>query len=385
MLEASKKLDFETAAKKRDLLEALSVMQSNQGVDDMDTSEDSRDYAAIEMRAYLCTVSIMQFRDGRLIGKAMYRAECLGDETETLLSFLIQYYSDGDTLPHELYVSHDIDAELLSKFFKEELGKPLSVEIPKDGKHYRILRLAGENASRDVEKRLKNVDNTPALERLREITNIDTLPSLIEGFDIAQLSGKYTVASLIVFRDGNPSNKEYRHFSMKSLEDNEINDFQSIHEAVFRRYKRQRDEKAQLPDLLMVDGGIGQVNAAIAALDELGLSFPVVGLAEKHEEIVFPDNTSLLLDHSDPGLRVLIALRDECHRFATSFNQRMRSKDASFKLLESIDGVGPERSKRIMQTYQSVEAILSLTPEELAKGAKIPLPVAERVLRKLNF
>ena len=385
MLEASKKLDFETAAKKRDLLEALSVMQSNQGVDDMDTSEDSRDYAAIEMRAYLCTVSIMQFRDGRLIGKAMYRAECLGDETETLLSFLIQYYSDGDTLPHELYVSHDIDAELLSKFFKEELGKPLSVEIPKDGKHYRILRLAGENASRDVEKRLKSVENTPALERLKEITNIDSLPSLIEGFDIAQLSGKYTVASLIVFRDGNPSNKEYRHFSMKSLEENEINDFQSIHEAVFRRYKRQRDEKAQLPDLLMVDGGIGQVNAAIAALDELGLSFPVVGLAEKHEEIVFPDNTSLLLDHSDPGLRVLIALRDECHRFATSFNQRMRSKDASFKLLESIDGVGPERSKRIMQTYQSVEAILSLTPEELAKGAKIPLPVAERVLRKLNF
>ena len=385
MLEASKKLDFETAAKKRDLLEALSVMQSNQGVDDMDTSEDSRDYAAIEMRAYLCTVSIMQFRDGRLIGKAMYRAECLGDETETLLSFLIQYYSDGDTLPHELYVSHDIDAELLSKFFKEELGKTLKVEIPKDGKHYRILRLAGENATRDVEKRLKSVDNTPALERLKEITNIDTLPSLIEGFDIAQLSGKYTVASLIVFRDGNPSNKEYRHFSMKSLEENEINDFQSIHEAVFRRYKRQRDEKAQLPDLLMVDGGIGQVNAAIAALDELGLSFPVVGLAEKHEEIVFPDNTSLLLDHSDPGLRVLIALRDECHRFATSFNQRMRSKDASFKLLESIDGVGPERSKRIMQTYQSVEAILSLTPEELAKGAKIPLPVAERVLRKLNF
>ena len=385
MLEASKKLDFETAVKKRHLLEALSVMQSNQGVDDMDTSEDSRDYAAIEMRAYLCTVSIMQFRDGRLIGKAMYRAECLGDETETLLSFLIQYYSDGDTLPHELYVSHDIDADLLSKFFKEELGKPLKVEIPKDGKHYRILRLAGENATRDVEKRLKSVDNTPALERLKEITNIDTLPSLIEGFDIAQLSGKYTVASLIVFRDGNPSNKEYRHFSMKSLEENEINDFQSIHEAVFRRYKRQRDEKAQLPDLLMVDGGIGQVNAAIAALDELGLSFPVVGLAEKHEEIVFPDNTSLLLDHSDPGLRVLIALRDECHRFATSFNQRMRSKDASFKLLESIDGVGPERSKRIMQTYQSVEAILSLTPEELAKGAKIPLPVAERVLRKLNF
>ena len=385
MMDASKALDFEKAAEKRDLMEALKVMQRNQLVDDMDRSEDSRDYAAIEMRAYLCTVSIMQFRDGRLIGKAMYRAECLGDETETLLSFLIQYYSDGDTLPKELYVSHDIDSELLSSYFNKELGCPLKIEIPKDGKHYRILRMAGENATRDVEKRLKALDNTPALERLKEITNLSKIPFLLEGFDIAQLSGKYTVASLIVFRDGNPSNKEYRHFSMKSLGENEINDFQSIHEAVYRRYRRQKEENNQLPDLLMVDGGIGQVNAAIAALDKLGLSFPVVGLAEKHEEIVFPDNTSLLLDHSDPGLRVLIALRDECHRFATSFNQRMRRKEASFSLLESIDGVGKERSRRIMETYGSVEAILSLSPQELAKGAKIPLPVAERVLRKLNF
>ena len=385
MLEASKALDFETAAKKRDLLEALRVMQRNQSVDDMDRNEEGRDYAAIEMRSYLCTVSIMQFRSGRLIGKAMYRSECMGDETETLLSFLVQYYSDGDSLPEELYVSHEIDAELLSTFFKEEMGRKLKVEIPREGKHYRILRMAGENASRDVEKRLRSVDNTSGLERLKEITGISVLPRHLEGFDIAQLSGKYTVASMIVFRDGNPSNKEYRHFSMKSLEENEINDFQSMYEAVFRRYRRLRDEKSELPDLLMVDGGIGQVNAAIRALDELGLSFPVVGLAERLEEIVFPDNTSILLDHSDPGLRVLIALRDECHRFATSFNQRMRSKEASFSLLESIEGVGKARSRRIMEKYVTVEAILSLTAEELSKGAGIPLTVAERVLRKLNF
>ena len=136
-----------------------------------------------------------------------------------------------------------------------------------------------------------------------------------------------------------------------------------MYEAVYRRYRRLRDEKSELPDLLMVDGGIGQVNAAIRALDELGLSFPVVGLAERLEEIVFPDNTSILLDHSDPGLRVLIALRDECHRFATSFNQRMRSKEASFSLLESIEGVGKARSRRIMEKYVTVEAILSLTAE----------------------
>ena len=387
MTEAAKKLDYETAAAKRDLRQALLVMQKNQAMEDLNRTEnaDKRDYAAIEMRAYLCTVSIMQFRDGRLIGKALYRSECLGDETETLLSFLIQYYSDGDSLPKELYVSHDIDPELLQKYFSEELRGSISVNVPKDGKHFRILRLASENASRDVEKRLRSIDNTPALERLMEICGLEKPPRLIEGYDIAQLSGKYTVSSLIVFRDGNPSNREYRHFSMKSLEEGEIDDFKSIHEAVFRRYRRQRDEKNELPGLIMIDGGLGQVHAALSSLDELGLSIPVVGLAKRIETIVFPDGRELVLDHSDPGLRVLIAVRDECHRFATSFNQRMRSTDASFKLLESIEGVGKERSRRIMEKYGCIEDILSLSREELAKGAGIPVAVAERVLRKLNF
>ncbi len=387
MTEAAKKLDFETAAAKRDLRQALLVMQKNQAMEDLNRTQavDKRDYAAIEMRAYLCTVSIMQFRDGRLIGKALYRSECLGDETETLLSFLIQYYSDGDSLPKELYVSHDIDAALLQKYFREELKGNISVNVPKDGKHFRILRLASENASRDVEKRLRSVDNTPALSRLMEICGLDKLPRLIEGYDIAQLSGKYTVSSLIVFRDGNPSNREYRHFSMKSLEEGEIDDFKSIHEAVLRRYRRQRDEKNELPGLIMIDGGLGQVHAALSALDELGLSIPVVGLAKRIETIVFPDGRELVLDHTDEGLRVLIAVRDECHRFATSFNQRMRSTDASFKLLESIEGVGKARSRRIMEKYGTVEDILSLTSGELAEGAGIPVSVAERVLRKLNF
>ena len=383
MQKSAKELDFETAARKRDQLQALTVMQKNQMVEDFTT--DSRDYVAIEMRSYLCTISIMQFRSGRLIGKALYRAECLGDETETLFSFLVQYYSDGDTLPQEIFVSCDIDTELLAKYFNEELRSPVYITVPKDGKHYRILRMAAENASRDVEKRLRDVDNTPSLEALQKELGLEDIPRHIEGFDIAQLSGKYTVASLIVFRDGNPSNKEYRHFSIKSLE-GKIDDFQSMREAVGRRYQRLLNEGAEMPDLLMVDGGKGQVSAALDSLSALGLDFPVVGLAKEHEEIVFPgDRESLLLDHSDPGLRVLIAVRDECHRFATSFNQRMRSRDASFSLLESIDGIGPERSKRIMQKYGSVEAILSLSPDELAKGASIPKNVAERVIHKLSF
>lgn len=383
MLDASRELDFERAAKKRDLLEALRSMQKNQSVEEH-SEENARDYAAIEMRSYLCTISIMQFREGRLIGKALYRSDTMGDETETLFSFLIQYYSDGESLPDELFVSHDIDSELLSKYFKDALNSSIYVTVPKEGKHFRILRMAAENASRDVEKRLQEIDNTPSLERLKEVLSLDVLPRHIEGFDIAQLSGKYTVASLIVFRNGNSSNKEYRHFSMKTL-DGKIDDFKSIYEAVYRRYKRLRDEKGEMPELIMIDGGKGQVGSALEALSELGLSILVIGLAKEHEEIVFYDRPSIFLDHGDPALRVLIAVRDECHRFATSFNQRMRSKEASFSLLESIEGVGKERSKRIMTTFGSVEEILKLTPEELSKGAKIPLAVAERVLRKLNF
>lgn len=386
MYDASKRLDFETAAKKRDILEALKGVQSNQMVQDWN-DEESKDYVAIEMRSYLTTISIMQFRNGSLIGKALYRSESLGDETETLFSFIVQYYSDGESLPHEIYVSHEIDASLIERFFDENYSHRVKVLLPRDGKHYRILRLAQENATRDIEKRLKETDNTPALEILRKELSLERLPRHIEGFDIAQLSGKYTVASLIVFRDGNPSRSEYRHFSIKSLE-GKIDDFESMREAVSRRYSRLLAENAELPDLLMIDGGKGQVNAVLEILEALGIAdrIPVIGLAKEHEELVPPrDGETIRLPHSNEGLRVLIAVRDECHRFATSFNQRMRSKEASFSLLESIEGMGKKRSERVMKVFGSVERILSLSPEELSKGASIPLDVARRILHKLNF
>ena len=386
MYDASKRLDFETAAKKRDILEALNGVQSNQMVQDWN-DEESKDYVAIEMRSYLTTISIMQFRNGSLIGKALYRSESLGDETETLFSFIVQYYSDGESLPHEIYVSHEIDASLIERFFDENYSHRVKVLLPRDGKHYRILRLAQENATRDIEKRLKETDNTPALEILRKELSLERLPRHIEGFDIAQLSGKYTVASLIVFRDGNPSRSEYRHFSIKSLE-GKIDDFESMREAVSRRYSRLLAENAELPDLLMIDGGKGQVNAVLEILEALGIAdrIPVIGLAKEHEELVPPrDGETIRLPHSNEGLRVLIAVRDECHRFATSFNQRMRSKEASFSLLESIEGMGKKRSERVMKAFGSVERILSLSPEELSKGASIPLDVARRILHKLNF
>ena len=384
MAVAAKQMEYEVAAKKRDLLQAVRSVSKAQMVEDYSDTE-SRDYAAIEMRSPLCTVALMQFRDGKLIGRALYRAQTFGDESETLLNFLTQYYEDGRQIPGELYVSHEIDLELISRYFREFLKKDVKVSVPREGKDFRILRMAAENASRDVEKRLKSKDNSKALEMLRDILDLEDVPELIEGFDIAQLNGKYTVASLISFVNGNPNPAGYRRFNIKSLE-GAIDDFGAMREAVYRRYSRVINENLQRPGLLLIDGGKGQVNVAREVLDDLGLAdVPVVGLAKRYETIVFDDDRpDLRLDHSNEALRVLIAVRDECHRFATGANQAMRSKEASFHLLQSVPGIGKATSDKIMNAFTTLDDVVNCSAEEISKRAGIPLKTAENLLSKLR-
>ncbi|MFA6682612.1 MAG: excinuclease ABC subunit UvrC, partial [Sphaerochaeta sp.] len=384
MVTASKALNFEEAAIKRDQIDAITTTGTEQQVQDF--AQESRDYAAIEMRGPLCTISLMQMRDGRLIGRALYRAETLGEETDTLLNFLVQYYADGMKLPQFLYVSHEIDIQLIRQYFAELLGGRLEVSLPLEGKHYRILRMARENASRDVEKRLKSKDNTQALGELAQVLNLSSPPSLIEGFDIAQLSGKYTVASLISFREGNPDKPNYRRYNIKSLQ-GKVDDYESMREASARRYTKILNENLERPNLLIVDGGKGQVNAVREVLDDLGMfDIPIIGLAEKFETIIFDDDRPpLVLPEYSEALRLVIAVRDECHRFATSANQAARSRDASFQLLQSVEGIGKKRSMDLMKTFGSLEVMLSKQPEDLAKEGSMPLPVAQRLLKQLNL
>ncbi len=387
MMVASKAMEYEVAAKKRDMLVALQSVSKAQMVEDhsADASMESRDYAAVEMRSPLCTVSIMQFRDGKLIGRALYRAQTFGDESETLLNFLTQYYEDGREIPNEIFISHEVDIELISRYFHEVLGHDVRFQVPKEGRDFRILRMAAENASRDVEKRLKSRDNTKALEELQSVAGLEELPELIEGFDIAQLSGKYTVASLISFVDGNPNPAGYRRFNIRSLE-GAIDDFGAMREAVYRRYSRVIEENLKKPNLVLIDGGHGQVNVARDVLDELGLAdVPVLGLAKEYETIVFDDGRpDLRLDHSNEGLRVLIAVRDECHRFATGANQAMRSKETSFHLLQSVPGIGPKISDKIMEAFTTLDDVVQCTPQEISQRAGVSLNVAENLLKRLK-
>lgn len=384
MQKASKELRFEEAATKRDQIETVKMISTDQQVQEF--SEENRDYAAIEMRGPLCTISLMQMREGQLIGRALYRAETFGDETETLLAFLIQYYADGMKLPQYLYVSHDIELELIRRYFFEQFGGKLEVSLPIEGKHFRILRMARENATRDVEKRLKNKDNTEALYLLKEVLHLESEPTLIEGFDVSHLQGKHTVASLISFRNGNPDKPNYRRYNIRSVE-GRIDDYDSIREAVARRYQKILNENLERPGLLLIDGGHGQVNAAREILDDLGIfDIPVIGLIEGSETIVFSDGREdLNLDHSHEALRVLIAVRDECHRFANASNQAARSRSASFQLLQSVDGIGKKRSEALMAQYGSLEALLAKDPHDLAKETKLPLSVAQRLLKQLSL
>ncbi len=384
MREASRALNYEEAAIKRDQIAAVKSVGTEQQVQDF--TQESRDYAAIEMRGPLCTISLMQMREGQLIGRALYRAETLADETETLLNFLVQYYADGLKLPQFLYVSHEIDIALIRRYFTEQLGGRLEVSLPLDGKHYRILRMARENAMRDVEKRLRSRDNTKALEELAVVVGLGEPPALIEGFDISHLEGKYTVASLISFRDGKADNPNYRRYNIKSL-GGKIDDYESIREAVARRYTKILNENLERPGLLIIDGGRGQVNAARSILDDLGMfDIPVIGLAEEHETIVFDDEREELhLPLDSEALRLVIAVRDECHRFATGANQALRSKEASFRLLESVPGIGRKRSEALLSRYGSLEAMLQKSAVDLSSESSIPLTVAERLIKQLSL
>ena len=380
----SREMKYEQAAEKRDLIKAIDIINAPQTAQNMRISDKS-DYVAIESNGSVFAVAIMQLRDGYLLGKAIYRAETFASEEDVLTSFLLQYYNTSKDIPQTIYISEDVNRELIEQYFKEHLGD-IKVEIPYDGKHYRALRMAEQNAKEDVEKRLKKEDNTEAVMELKEVLGLENPPRLIEGYDIAQLNGKYTVASLISFKDGKSNKQGYRRFNIKSL-DGAIDDFGAIAEATFRRYRRVVEENLERPDLVLIDGGKGQVNIAREVLDNLGLAdIPVIGLAKKQETIVFDyDREDLNLPHSNAALRLLIAIRDECHRFATTLNQRQRSSDVRFKLLCSIKGIGEKRARELMTEFDSLESILNTSALELSKRGNIPLRVAERLLKELSL
>jgi excinuclease ABC subunit C len=377
MQAASASLTFERAAKLRDAIEAIRTVQMEPEVEDF--NPETRDYIACACLDSLCTFAVFSMRGGKLLGRDMFKTEIHDDEA--FLQFMMQYYGKASDLPDQVFVSQSFETELILEFFAKERGKEVSISVPdENSRHGKILRMALMNGMQDVEKRLKLSGNIRGLEELKRVLALPSLPRRIEGFDIAQLSGKYPVASLVSFSDGNPDKKNYRRFHIKTL-GGAIDDYESIREVVARRYTRVINEGLPVPDLILIDGGKGQVNAAKEILETLGLGeVPVAGLAKQFEEIFLPGRSDpIRLPDTSEALKILQGVRDETHRFATSFNKQLREKDAKLSVLTDIPGIGPSRAAKILTAFGSLNSLRYATPEEIASKAEVPLAVAEAV------
>ena len=278
----------------------------------------------------------------------------------------------------EIFVPTQSGLEILSRWIKEELGADTEVIMctgekseSMKGSHTAAMNMALQNAKEDIIRRLRERGDLPALQELKDILGLKALPVRIEGFDIAHIGGKFPVASLISFYNGNPDKKNYRYFRLKTT-DGIIDDFQSMREATSRRYTRLLNEQAELPDLILIDGGIGQVNAVYQVLTSLNLDIPVAGLAKRDEEIWLPHaEKPVCLPKRSDALRLLQRVRDETHRFATSRNQRLRTKENTVSIFLELPGIGEKRARALSKTFTTLENFCGASESSIAEALHI--------------
>jgi excinuclease ABC subunit C len=316
-----------------------------------------------------------------MTGRDLYRTKSAAEENETLENFITAYYNPARLPPAKIFLQASVlspQSSLLS-WFQNQFGYEPNLLLPADRHHEAVMAMAHQNAGEDLRKRMKERGAGPALDELQQALRLERRPEKIEGFDIAQLDGKHPVASLISFRDGIPDKKNYRYFKLRTVI-GIVDDFAAMREAVQRRYSRLIREGKELPDLVLIDGGIGQVNAAKGVMDELGMDSDVAGLAKREEELWLPGaKEPLVLSRRSEALKVLQHVRDETHRFATGLTQRLRSGDLFFPVLESVEGIGPKRAAAIMKAFGSVTTIAAAEAAEIAERCRISEGAAKAV------
>ena len=383
MKEAAKLLQFEKAARIRDGINAVKILHMKNTVSDFDP--DSRDYIGYATEGSLISFAVLRMRNGKLESRDIYRTFSLKEDDEVMTEFFPAYYTEKENCPAFIFVPSKTDTALIRRWFKEQLKVRPSIKIvPLKGtataafpaKHRAAFEMAVQNAKEDIIRRVRERGDIPAMQELQEILSLPSLPARIEGFDIAHIGGKLPVASLISFYNGNPDKKNYRFFRLRTT-DGKIDDFASMREASFRRYSRLLREGSEMPDLIMIDGGIGQVNAVQGVLDELNLDIPIVGLAKEDEELYLPgSSTPICLPKRSDALRLLQRVRDETHRFATSRNQALRTKANVVSRFESLPHIGKKRAKLIIGKYRTLETFEMKCrefPEEVAELLSVPV------------
>lgn len=369
MIGASEAREYEKAAAYRDRMEAVQEISETQKVVDF-TSED-RDYVGMARRGERYAFTILQIRDGKLVGREHFDLTGPDDETDVLVQFLERYYGQVQSRPATVYVPIALD---------EDLALGFDLRHPRRGKHARSVELATENAREALSRVVTEAGLRRSLETLAGALDLPRLPRRIEGFDISHLEGAHAVASMVSFVDGEADRPGYRFFKLRH-QGGRVDDYDALREVVSRRYSRVLAEGGPLPDLVMVDGGKGQVSAVAAILHALGMGdTPLVGLAKENEEIHRPAGEPLRLAHDTEGLRLLIQVRDETHRFANSLRRRLVSAALDRSVFESIPGVGRKRARRLIEVYGTPAALRGKTAEEVAGATGLGIEVAAAVV-----
>ena len=400
MAAASEALEFEKAAKIRDKIQSIENVLQRQKV--LSTDEEDRDIIAVVKDERGSAIQMMYVRNGKLIGQRNFILDGSSDAAPSLAvqEFVKQYYADAPEVPREALLPVEIEERnIVQAWLRQRRGSAVTVEVPQGGEKLRLVEMAADNAEQALnimsqELAAKEEWAERAMGELMSVLNLPSPPARVEGYDISNIQGTAPVGSMVVFENGAAAKAEYRRFKIR-YHPEDPNDFAMMHEVITRRLRAylDGDEKfLKLPDLIMIDGGRGQLAAALKARDDLGLSVPMVGLAKKMELIIVPmpigeipegDPTrteyvyeqgvapnygyrDIELPLLSPGLLLLRKLRDEAHRFALAYHRKIRDKRMHGSALEEIPGVGPKRKRLLLRTFGSVAGIRRATVAEIA-------------------
>ena len=396
MEEAAAAMRYEKAARIRDKIKDVEGMMERQIALRTDRSE--QDLIAIAQDGLDAMIQILYIRGGRMIGGDHFALPREGGEKpgDVIASFMTQYYEAAGLIPRNVLCQElpEGAAEQLEQWLRQKKGSAVTVATPQRGEKHELVLLAAKNAKDALEKRnarrtIREERTVGAAENLGKILGMDRFPRRIEGYDISNTQGEQSVAAMVVFIDGEPAKKEYRHFRIKTVEG--ANDFESLYETLSRRYahaaKEAREGTADgkftdLPDLILIDGGPQQLRFARQAILDQGLEPPAMfGLAEKREEIWLPDaQEPILLDHRTPELQLVQRVRDEAHRFGIIHHRTLRGKASIHSQLEDIPGIGPARRKALLKAFGSLKAIRQASREELLAVKGMNAAAADAVL-----
>lgn len=413
MLEASNNLEFERAAVLRDRLQSLRMINERQKV--LTTDQVDRDIVAVVKDERGAAIQMLYVRAGKLIGQRQFILDGTADASpgEAVQEFVKQYYSESTEVPREVLLPVEIEEHLIvQQWLRQRRGAATTIEVPQGGEKLRLVEMAAENAQLALESyrteiTAKDEWADQAGAQLAEALGLAIVPRRVEGYDISNIQGTAPVGSMVVVEDGVAANAEYRRFRIK-FQPETPNDFAMMNEVLLRRLRHYVDgdpKFSRLADLIMIDGGKGQLGAALKARDLLGLTVPMIGLAKKMELVVVPhvESSKVVVDAegvermeheygysmielpmTSPGLMLLRRLRDEAHRFALTYHRKVRDKRMTGSILEEIPGVGPRRRRLLLRSFGSVEGIRRATKEELAAIPTMTMQVAERIREYLS-